>query len=343
MRAVEFSPDKGFQVVDVALGSLAADEVRLQVEACGVCGSDRQVVQGESVPPGTSFPLVMGHEIAGTVTEVGEQVKQWQVGDEVIVHPFISCGTCAPCQHNQPNLCVRQTCIGYQQAGGFAEMVTVPASQLVRRPKGCDAAAAALLVDAFATPYHAMRLADVAPGSTVLVIGTGGLGLAALRLAGAFAVGRLGAVTRRDAGLDSVAAHGAEMVVSMQDEPRNVARQMRRWSGAGGIDVVIDTVANKETVKFALDVVRPGGAVTLIGMSEDDAVLPIAKSVRRGVRLLTSYGSELEDVRALSDWVAAGRLDPSVLLAGTLALEEVEQAFSPVRASGRWVITPRTL
>ncbi|MFC7395214.1 alcohol dehydrogenase catalytic domain-containing protein [Scopulibacillus cellulosilyticus] len=341
MLAAQFTPESGFSIVEADRQPLNKGEVRLRVDACGVCGSDRQVLKGESVPAGTVFPLIMGHEISGTVVETGEHADDWQAGDQVVVYPFISCGTCSPCKNNQPNLCIRQKCIGYHLPGGFAEEVIVPAGQLIRMSKRCSSAAAALLVDAFATPYHAMSLSDIQAGGTVLVIGTGGLGLATLQLAKIFEAGQLGAVTRRVSGVKAAEKYGAQMCVSTQDGARSTARKIRRWSGAGGVDVVIDTVANKETAAMAFDVVRPGGTVTIIGMSEDTASIPIAKTVRRGIRIIASFGSMINDVRKLMDLTDSGQLDPTKLIAGTLQLQNVNQAFADDRASsGRWIIKP---
>lgn len=338
MLAAYFTPESGFSIHAVDKQPLRQDEVRLKVHACGVCGSDRQVVRGEAAPSGTLFPLIMGHEISGLIVEKGNSVHQWQVGDKVIVYPFISCGTCVACKNDQPNLCTRQKCIGYHLPGGFAQEVVVPAGQLVRQPGNCSSAAAALLVDAYATPYHAMKVSQIKDRQTILVIGTGGLGLAALRLAGIFKVGKLGAITSRETGMLTAEKYGAEMCVSTQEDTRTVARKLRRWSS--GIDVVIDTVANAVTLDLALNVVRPGGTVTVVGMSEDSISIPIAKTVRRGIKLLASYGSVIDDVHELVDLTEAGSINPSELIAGTVSLTNVKEVFSTVRASGRWVIEP---
>ena len=388
MRALQFSPDDGFRVAETESLPLGPDEVRVRVDACGVCGSDRQVVAGESIPQGTAFPLVMGHEIAGTIIETGTGVADWRVGHPVIVHPFIACGDCSPCRHGQPNLCMRQVCVGYQRSGGFSEEVVVPASLLVPRPAACSAAAAALLVDAFATPYRAMKDAGLvvarpgldglggAPGegrsvggspiayvtgeavhtdATVLIIGTGGLGLAARMLCEALGIYHVGVLTRRsldgaktasdteakngDASVGSTMA-SPEMMVSLADGARAVARQIRRWSGAGGIDFVLDTVATADTIAVGLDVVRVGGTVAWIGMSEEEARVAVAKTVRRGTRIVASYGSTIDDVRELTALVESGGLNPARLLAGTVPLDEATRAFGPDRTSGRWVVCP---
>lgn len=340
MRAVQFTPGTPFQVVELEIPVLRSDEVLVKVEACGICGSDRQVYASESVPMGTEFPVVMGHEIAGEIAGMGPDVTTWTAGQRVVVHPFIECGTCAPCIALQPNLCIRQTCIGYQRQGGFAEYVTVPSDSLIAIPDDLSGESAALLVDAFATPYHAMHKAGVDEDKSVLVIGAGGLGIAALMLAQAFNVRKLGAVTRRASGVDTLAANGAEMVVSMADDERTIGRSLRRFAGAGGIDVVIDTVGDSRTVRFATEVVRFGGMVSVVGMSDEEVTLPIAKLVRRGIQLQYSYASVKEDVEILVQWAAADRLKPADLIADELSLEQVETAFSVERKPGRYVVLP---
>ncbi|MFC4619448.1 zinc-binding dehydrogenase [Camelliibacillus cellulosilyticus] len=339
MLAAEFTPGAGFSIINQDSLPLQASEVRLRVDACGVCGSDRQVVKGESVPAGTTFPLIMGHEIAGTVIEVGEAVTDWQCGDQVVVHPFQSCGACAACRSGEPNLCIRQTCVGYHQPGGFAEAVAVSDHQLVKRSTACSGPAAALLVDAFATPYHALKQLGIEKGDNVLVIGTGGLGLATLRLARLFNVEKLGAMTRRTSGSDLAEKFDADFAITLED-PRSTARVVRRAFGAKGVDAVIDTVGTEMTASLAMDVVRPGGTVMVVGMSDDFVPIPMAKTVRRGLRFLTSYGSVMDDIRELMVFVDEGLLDPDELIAGTLPLRDIERAFSDERASGRWVVIP---
>ncbi|GGH76877.1 2-desacetyl-2-hydroxyethyl bacteriochlorophyllide A dehydrogenase [Pullulanibacillus pueri] len=338
MLAALFKPQEGFLLKDIPSEALKADEVRLKVEACGVCGSDRQVVRGEPAPPGTQFPLIMGHEISGTIIEIGQRNEEWQVGDQVIVFPFINCGSCKACKNNQSNLCYRQTCIGYHRSGGFAEEVIVPIAQIIRRPKSIDPASAALLVDAFATPYHAMRLSNIKASDSLLVIGTGGLGQAALRLRHGFDLESLAIVSRRKSSVE--VPSDCELFTYSEGEIRQLTRKLRRWSGTGGIDVVLDTVGSSETVALAMDAVRPGGTVTVIGMSMDAVNIPIAKTVRRGLRLLTSFGSVKSDIVELLDLVENKKLDPKSLIAGTVSLKDVETPFSEQRASGRWIIQP---
>ncbi|WP_176222267.1 zinc-dependent alcohol dehydrogenase [Tuberibacillus sp. Marseille-P3662] len=340
MKAIEFTPEQGFQLTDKTSVTPEPGEVLLNVDACGVCGSDRQIVNGGPPPKGTTFPLIMGHEIAGTIAAVGDQVEGWQVHDSVLVHPFIPCGTCSACQNQQYNLCLRQTCIGYHRQGGFAEQMVVPAQQLIRGSHQLSALALALLPDAFATPYHAIRLTEMTADDTVLVIGTGGLGLATLQLASIFAPKRLGAVTRRSSGVETAQNYGAEMAVALNKQHRATARQIRRWSGSSGVDVIIDTVGTSASMTLALDVIKPGGTITLVGLSDESVPLPILKTVQRGIKVIGSFGSLPEDISMLRQLAEKKQFDPSSLVAGTLPLEHIHQAFTTDRQSGRWVIEP---
>ncbi|GGE40107.1 alcohol dehydrogenase [Pullulanibacillus camelliae] len=339
MRAALFSHEAGFTIEEVQNLPLKSGEVRLLVNACGVCGSDRQIVKGEPAPFGTRFPLIMGHEIAGTVLEIGEHVTNVDTGDPVVVYPFINCGTCAACTHGAFNLCTQQKCIGYHQSGGFAEQVIVPAEQLIKRPKHLDAAGAALLVDAYATPYHAMKKAGLQEGQTLLVIGTGGLGLAALQLSKLFRLQRVANVTQRASQLPE-RLNEIDQFVQSQGETRKTARAIRRWGGSVGIDVILDTIGNAQSTELAMEIVRPGGTVVIVGMSSESMTLSIAKSVRKGATLKMSYGSTMKDIEQLMAAAHEAQFDPTMLVAGMLSLEEVEHAFSGIRTSGRWVIQP---
>ncbi|WEG10988.1 alcohol dehydrogenase catalytic domain-containing protein [Pullulanibacillus sp. KACC 23026] len=342
MRTAFFEPGKGFYIKEEQGRGLDPNEVRLKVEACGVCGSDRQVVHGESLPYGAHFPLVMGHEIAGTVSEIGEAVGDWKIGDDVIVHPFNNCGSCSACLNGLSNLCSRQRCVGFHQPGGYSEEVVVLDRQLVQRTKKVHPVEAAILTDAYATPFHALQDAGVTSGSTLLVIGTGGLGLASLQLAKALEVSLLGSVTRREEGMAMASKFGAQAAFSMKEGLRAVSRNIRRSGGSRGFDCVLDTVGTDDTLKLALDSVRIGGTVSVIGMSEASAVIPIAKQVRRGITIKFSYGSIIQDLKRVVALTEEGKLKPKELIAGTLALTQIDSAFSETRSSGRWVVLPQS-
>jgi len=344
VRAAVFSPDAKFRLEELTLPAPQAHEAVVAVEACGICGSDRQLVHHGDAPSGTRFPAVLGHEIAGAIvalgrTQEGRNPEPWRVGDKVLVYPFVGCGACRLCQAGLPQLCPSQQVIGYHRWGGFADQVLVPMGSLLPRPASASAAAAALLVDAFATPFHAMRQVRCAPGERVLVCGAGGLGTAALYLAKAMNAGAVGLLSRRPEGLAELPTGLADEGWTWSDTSRKAGREIRRWA-QGGVDVVIDTTGSAELVEFALDVLRPGGRIALVGMQPEEVRLPLAKTVRRGVTLSASYGSTMEDIRQLLKLVDAGQLNPESLVGATYALADIDTAFAAPVGGGRTVMVP---
>jgi D-arabinose 1-dehydrogenase-like Zn-dependent alcohol dehydrogenase len=330
----------------------APGEALIAVTACGICGSDRQLVRGGTAPAGMPTTAILGHEIAGRILAFGPSAADsrgagdWRVGDDVVIHPFVACGACRACRAGAEHVCAQQQVIGYQRAGGYAQYVSVPVSTLVARPAGVSADAAATAVDAGATPYRALLRAGVQAGDAVVVIGSGGLGTACVMLARALGA-RVVGVSSRAVGAAALARHGAEQAWSLAEiDSRALARMVRRWSG-GGCDTVVDATASAVTVVWAMDVVRPGGQVAVVGMSDERVTLTgMERMVRRGVGLFGSFGSRREDVVAVLDLAASGLCDFEELVGGRVALEQVPAILQGLGApdtrpaAGRLVMHP---
>ncbi|WP_206831098.1 alcohol dehydrogenase catalytic domain-containing protein [Alicyclobacillus fructus] len=326
MRALVYDPDNGLRVAEVPMPEPGPGEVLVQVEACGICGSDRQLVRGEGAPFGTSYPVVLGHEIAGRVARLGEGVSGFAPGDAIVVHPFVPCGQCAACARGEEHLCPHQGVIGFTRPGGDAEYVAVPAQNVLRRPEGLDPAEAAILVDAYATPYRAMVSAGAAEEEAVLVLGTGGLGLAAVQIAKALGVPQVAVLSRReDAGALALVC-GADEFVTLGDDPRQAGRRLRRMA-KGGLGLALDTSGFADGVAFALDVLRPGGKLATVAMPAGDMPVSFAKLARKGAALVGSFGSRREDVEALLQMAAEGRIQPDVVAGRRLSLDEAPDAI----------------
>lgn len=326
MRALVYDPEGGLRVADLPVPEPGPGELLVRVEACGICGSDRQLVRGEGAPWGTSYPVVLGHEIAGRVAALGEGVSGSSAGDPVVIHPFVPCGQCAACARGEEHLCPHQGVMGFTRPGGDAEYVAVPAQNAIRRPDGLDPAEAAILVDAYATPYRAMVSAGVAEEEAVLVIGTGGLGLAAVQIAKALGVPQVAVLSRReDAGALALVS-GADEFVTLADDPRQAARKIRRMA-KGGIGLVLDTSGFADGIAFAMDVLRPGGKLVTVAMPAADIPVHFAKLARKGVTLQGSFGSRREDVEALLRMAEEGRVQPDVVAGRRLSLDEAPDAM----------------
>src|SRR2546428_3359823 len=297
----------------------ADDEVIVQPEAAGICGSEIEGYLGRM--SNRTPPLVMGHEFAGTVVDPGRGAGGEWTGRRVAVNPLLSCRLCARCMAGERNLCAQRRLIGVHVAGGFAERVVVPAANLVALPEGVDARTGAL-VEPLANAVHAVGLAlRLGAVERAVVLGAGTIGLFALHAARAAGIADVRIVELHEARRAGALAAGARDVHA-------AGAQLARERGA---DLVIDAVGATATRRSALDVVRPGGAVVLLGLHEDESALPFHRVVRDQVALQGSFAYTDGDFAAALKLLTSGRVSLGDL-AGTRPLEDGPEAFATLAA-----------
>ncbi len=298
MKALLLSEYKKLQITEVPIPVPADDEILVRVAACGICGSDVHGYDGSSgrrIPP-----LVMGHEAAGTVERVGEAVTDFNPGDRVTFDSTIYCGECAFCRRGEVNLCDRREVLGvscgdYRRAGAFAEFVVVPARIACHLPENLSFPEAALL-EAVSVALHAVSLVSVKPDDAALVIGAGTIGLLiqqALKTAGCRRV----YVTDIDANRLALSKNlGATKTVlsgpKLFDEIIGITDEI-------GIDIAIEAVGNTPAVQTAINCVRKGGHVVLVGNISPEVSIPLQKVVSRQITLHGSCASAGEYPRAI--------------------------------------------
>lgn len=326
MKAMLLSDYKHLAVVDLPAPQPEADEVVVQVAACGICGSDVHGYDGTSgrrIPP-----IVMGHEAAGVVSAVGAGVHDYKVGERVTFDSTVYCGHCSFCLRGEVNLCddrqvVGVSCPEFRRPGAFAEYVAVPARILYRLPDDLDFPEAAML-EAVSVALHGVRVSALQGGESALVIGAGMIGLLLLqaaRLAGCSPVfvadidpSRLGLA--RDFGAEAtLELAGADLLKEV----------LQRTAGAG-VDVVFEAVGRPETVSSAIECVRKGGTVTLVGNIAREVTLPLQRVVTRQIRLQGSCASagEYPDAMRL---IAEGKIRVASLISAVSPLEEGSSWF----------------
>jgi L-iditol 2-dehydrogenase len=320
MKALLLSRYRHLELADLPVPEPGADEVLVRVAACGICGSDVHGYDGSSgrrIPP-----LVMGHEAAGTVSRTGSAVTAFREGERVTFDSTVYCGECGNCRRGDINLCDRRQVLGvscgdYRRAGAFAEFVAVPARILHRLPYDLPFAEAAML-EAVAVAIHAVNLSCVSPGATALVVGAGTIGiltLQALRAAGCARV----LVTDVDPGRLALALQlGAAEALPADDSL--TARILGLTSGEG-VDVALEAVGGNETVAAAIDSVRKGGTVVLVGNIAPNVNLPLQKVVTRQIRLQGSCASAGEYPQAIRS-MASGQIRVKPLITAVAPLEE---------------------
>jgi 2-desacetyl-2-hydroxyethyl bacteriochlorophyllide A dehydrogenase len=315
------------------------DGAIVQVTATAICGSDLHFYDGD-LP---FYPVAVGHEVVGTVVETGQQVRRFGVGDKVLVASVTGCGACVGCATGDPITCLSGPKVfgSGELGGGQSSLLAVPAAdfQLLHVPDGVDDHAALLLTDNLATGWAGAQRADIPPGGTVVVLGLGAVGLCAVRCALALGAGRVLAV-------DPVAGRRARAVTSgaiAVDGP-TVQAVLEATDGRGA-HAVIDAVALDQTLNDALQCVRPGGTVSVIGVHDlAPYPLPVLDGLLRSLTLRMTTAPVHRTWPELVPLVQQGRLDTSGIFTHDFALDEAAAAYAAVAARSadcvKVVLTP---
>ena len=291
-------------------------DVLVAVKACGICGSDVHGLDGSTGR--RQPPIIMGHEAAGIIAEVGSAVTGWQRGDRVTFDSTIYCGTCEFCRRGLVNLCTQRRVLGvscdeYRQPGAFAEYVAVPGRILYRLPDTLPFEHAAL-IEPFAIAFHAIRRSPVTLNDTAVVVGCGMIGVAIIQAARLSGFGRIVAVDVAPEKLALAGHLGATDLVNSNSAPVEEILRLTRGVGA---DRAFEAVGIEATVGLAVRCVRKGGAVTLVGNVAPQVELPLQMVVTRELTLSGTCASAGEYPACL-DMMARKAIDPAPLL-GTVA------------------------
>lgn len=344
MRAVVYDSLGGpWRSTEVADPTPPPDGVVLRVEAAGLCRSDWHAWHGHDNV--STFPHVPGHEFAGTIAEVGPEVTRWRVGDRVAV-PFVcACGRCLVCESGNHQVCPHQWQPGFDGWGGFAEYVALPAADvnLVRLPREVDADVAAALGCRVATAYRAVAtIGRVSAGEEVAVHGAGGVGLAALAIARALGA-RVIVIDPSPAARDTALRLGAAVAL----EPSSGLVEAVREVTAGGPHVSLDAIGDDLACRTSIASLRPRGRHVQVGLLPPGTAVdpvPMHMVISRELEVLGSHGLAAHDYPELLDLVTSGRLRPDLLVARTITLDEVPEAFmligTPDQPSGMTLIHP---
>ncbi len=324
MRALRLHGVDDLRVEEVPTPTPGPAEVLVEVAACGIGARDLLVVRGVT-PHGPRLPQILGHEAAGTVAAVGAEVTDWRPGDRVAVLVGRPCKRCDHCRLGRENLCGSLTVPGIDADGALAGFVLADPDLLAPVPAEVPFHEAAIVVDAVATPYHALKRAGLAEGSTLAIFGLGGLGMHALLLAKLWGADVVG-VDVDPVNLERALAWGADAAVDARDG--DPAARIRELS-AGGVDRSIEFVGSAASVDQAVRSVAPGGRTVVVGLGPEPlAGLPLQEFVARELEVVGSFGSTLQDVGELFDLLEDERLDLSRSVTHTTDLAGVEHGLS---------------
>ncbi len=328
MRAAVFAgPNVPLRVDTIPRPEPAAGEVLVKVAACGLCHSDLHYMD-HGVPTFKTPPLVLGHEISGTVVRVGTGVDQTRLGTSVLLAPVTSCGECAMCRTGRENVCAKQRMLGNTIDGGFAEFVVAPARDAFAIPDGVPLEEACVVADALTTAFHGVtRRARVEAGETVVVVGCGGLGLNVVQVA-ALVGARVIAVDIDPRKLALAVELGAALAIDARDG--DAAKRVRQETG-GGADAAIEAIGNPRTQEQALASLRTGGRLLLLGFAAENMSLPGGRVTYREISVIGTLGCRPIDFPIVLDLVRRGRLALSPLVTHRHALDSINAGFDALR------------
>jgi alcohol dehydrogenase, propanol-preferring len=325
-------------VRDVPMPKVGDDQVLVEVGACGICYTDVKIWKGIGAL-NAPLPHVLGHEIAGTVTELGRNVSGVQKGERVVVYLYETCGKCEYCQTGKENECVNRVgYIGSNRWGGYEEYVTVRSDNVIKIPHNLSFEDAAPLADAGLTPYHAIvDRAQVKAGETALLVGMGGLALTALQVLKKHVGAKAIAVSRTQSKLDMAKELGADLIINTTSD--DGVDTVKKFTDGYGVDYIFDFVGSAETVIRDAKYIRRSGKILLLGYQPGEQMIPV-QTVRGFLYMGGSNAGTRNDLRSLVKLASEGKLRS--IVTKSFHLEEVNEALNLLahgEVDGRLVLT----
>lgn len=342
------SPQQPLELMEIDTPKPKDVEVVVKVKATGVCHSDLHLWEGgydtgdgfmKVTDRGVKFPVTPGHEIVGTVSEIGDAVQGISVGDNVLVYPWIGCGICSACRVGNDNICDTPRSLGVFQNGGYAEYVLVPHFKFLAKIDGIDMDAATSLACSGLTAYTAIKKSNANSQHSMVIFGAGGLGLMGVQIARAITNANIICVDIDDTKLTLAKELGADNVVNSKDP--DAAQKIISLCNGKGADCVIDFVNAPPTVKMGLAVLRKRGNMILVGLFGGSIDLSLVTIPLKAITIQGAYTGNYNDMLELIGLAKRGVINPTI--SKRYSLSDANTALEDLKARkiiGRAVINP---
>jgi propanol-preferring alcohol dehydrogenase len=341
-------PDKPLQINEVEIPKPSGNQVVVKVKSTGVCHSDLHLWEGgydtgdgfmKVTDRGVRFPVTPGHEVVGVIEEIGDSVEAVDIGDMVLVYPWIGCGQCTTCEKGDTNLCESPKSLGVFQNGGYAERMLIPDYKFLAKIDNLDPDGAASLACSGLTAFTAIKKSLVNDPENILIVGAGGLGLMAVQIAKALTTSNIICADLDDTKLNTAKDLGATYIVNTK-EP-DAAKKIMSICNEKGVDSIVDFVNAPPTVKMDLSIIRKRGNIILVGLFGGAVELPLVSVPLKAITIQGAYTGNYNDMLELIKLAQRGVINPIVSKRYTLddantALEDLKNR----KIIGRAVINP---
>lgn len=337
--AVFYGPNQPLKVEEVPTPQIGDGEVLIKVAACGLCHTDISYID-HGVPTFKKPPLILGHEISGTVAEVAADVTNFKVGDKVLLPAVTSCGVCSYCRSGRENICASMKMFGNDVDGGFAEYVKASAKDIFILPDEIPLIEGAIIADAITTPFHAVKnRAQVKAGDYVVVVGCGGVGLNMVQVANAVG-GSVIAIDLANSKLEMAKKLGAVATINPNEVP-DVAKAVRKITG-GGADIATECIGNPKTMEMAFKTLRNGGRFVVVGYTEKSMELNVSRVMYREMEIVGSLGCRPVDYPKVIELARTGKIQVVPMVSKKFSLDEINEGLDYLRSGEgfRSVIVP---
>lgn len=350
MKAAQIvTPKEPLQIKDLEIPKPKEFEAVVKVKAVGVCHSDLHLWEGgydagagsfmKATDRGVKFPVTPGHEVVGTVSQIGSSVQGITTGDDVLVYPWIGCGICPACKVGNENLCDAPRSLGVFQNGGYAEYVLIPNSKYLIKVSGIDLEGTASLACSGLTAFTAVKKANTNSEQFLVIVGAGGLGLMGIQIAKAVTKSTIICVDLDDNKLAAAKKMGADHIINSKGQ--DTVQKIISICNNKGAECVIDFVNTPPTVKMDLAVLRKRGNLILVGLFGGSAEIVLPTIPLKAITIQGAYTGNYNDLVELLNLAKRGVINPIIskrYLLGDVntALEELKQG----KIIGRAVINP---
>jgi len=342
-------PNLPLEIADLETPRPQDNQVLVKVKSVGVCHSDLHLWEGgydlgdgqfmKVTDRGVKYPVTPGHEIVGTVEEMGSNVKDFVKGDEVLVYPWIGCGQCPACKVENENLCDAPKSLGVFQDGGYSDFSLVPHYKYLAKLSGVNPDSATSIACSGLTAYSAIKKSNTNSPEFLVIIGAGGLGLMGVQIAKAITKAKIICVDLDDSKLNTAKEMGADFTLNSKDP--ETSQKIISLCNNKGADSVVDFVNAPPTAKLGISVLRKRGNLVLVGLFGGSIELSLVTIPLKSIVIQGAYTGNYHDMVELLDLTRKGTINP--IITKRYSLSEANNALEDLKARkilGRAVINP---